>query len=57
MVNTMLTDDGDEFLHVGPHLLQFAQRLAAALVFKQRVRQFERVADAVGIDAARPPAA
>ena len=42
---------GDEFLHVRSDFLQLAQRLAAALVFKQRVGQFERVPDAVGVDA------
>ena len=41
----------DQLLHVGSDLLQFAQRLAAALVFEQRVGQFQRVPDAVGIDA------
>src|SRR5471030_2903706 len=42
---------GNKLLHVDPYLLQLAQSLAAALVFKQRVRQFERVADAIGINA------
>ena len=42
--------DGDELLDVGADLLQLAQRLAAALVLELRVGQFERVADAVGVD-------
>ena len=42
---------GDQLLHVGSHFLQLAQGLAAALVFEERVGQFERVAYAVGIDA------
>ncbi len=41
---------GDQLLNVGPHLLQFAQGLAAALVFEERVGQFQGVAYAIGID-------
>ena len=48
--------NGDQLLDVGADLLQFAQRLAAALVFEQRVGQFERMPDAVGIDARARPA-
>ncbi len=40
----------DQPLDVGPHLLQLAQRLAAALVLEQLVRQPERVADAVRVE-------
>jgi hypothetical protein len=40
----------DQLLHVGPHLLQFAQRLAGALVFEERVGQFQGVAYAIGIE-------
>ena len=46
----------DELLDVGAHLLQLAERLAAALVLEHRVGQLERVADAVGVEVARPAA-
>ena len=42
---------GDELLHIGADLLQLAQRLAAALVFEEGVRQFQRMTDAVGVNA------
>jgi hypothetical protein len=51
VVNTVFTAAAMNFLHVDPYLLQLAQSLAAALVFKQGVRQFQRMADAIGIDA------
>jgi len=39
----------DEFLDVGPHFLELAQRLAASLVLKDGIRQLQRVPDAVRI--------
>src|SRR5438105_3463709 len=39
-----------EFLDVLTNLLELAERLAAALIFEDGVRKFERVADAVGVD-------
>ena len=41
----------DQLLDVGARLLQDAQRLAAALVLEDLIRQRQRVADAVGIQA------
>ena len=49
--------NGDQLLDVRTDLLKFAQRLAAALVFEQRIRQFERVPDAVGVEPRARPAA
>ena len=43
-------------LHVGAHLLQLAQGLAAALVLEQLVRQLQRVAGSRRSRAARPVA-
>ena len=37
-------------LDVGPHLLQFAERLPAALIFEHLVRQLKRMAQSIGID-------
>ena len=41
----------DEFLDVGPDLLQLAQSLAAPLVLEEGIGKLERVLDAVGVDA------
>ena len=45
----------DQPLDVGPHLLQLAERFAAALIFEHRVRQLERMADAVGVELGAKP--
>lgn len=42
-------EDLDELLDVGAHLLQFAERFAAALIFEDLVREAQRMADAVGV--------
>ena len=47
--------DIDQPLDVGPNFLEFTECLAAALVFKDRIRQFQRVANAVGIDLRTQP--
>ena len=45
----------DELLDVGADLLQPAERFAAALVLEHRIRQLERVADAVGVQLRAEP--
>ena len=45
----------DQPLDIGSNLLKFAQRLAAPLVLKNRIRQLKRVANAVGIDLRADP--
>ena len=40
----------DQLLDVGAHLLQLAERLAAPLVLEHRVRQLQRVLDAVRVE-------
>ena len=45
----------DQPLDVGPHLLQLAERFAAALILEHRVRQLERMADAVGVELGAEP--
>jgi len=45
----------DQLLDVGADLLQLAEGLAAALVLEDRVRQRQRVPDAVGIDPRSEP--
>ena len=49
--------DGDQLLDVGPHLLQLAERFAAALILEDRVGQLQRVPDAVGVELRRRAAA
>lgn len=39
-----------QFLDIGAGLLQLAQRLTAALVFKEDIREFERMADSVRVN-------
>ena len=43
--------DGDQLFDIGADFLQHAEGFAAALVFELGVGKFERVADAVGVDA------
>jgi len=45
----------NQFLDVRPHLLQLAERFAAALVLEDRVGQFEGVPDAVRVDLRAEP--
>ena len=45
----------DQLLDVGAHLLQPAERLAAALVLEHRIRQLQRVPDAVRIQLRAQP--
>ena len=54
-VNSTLIDGRDQLLDVGAHLLQLAERLAAALILEHRVGQLERVADAVGVELRAEP--
>ena len=54
-MNRTLTEAGDELLDVGADLLQLAERFAAALILEDRVGQFERMADAVGIECGADP--
>ena len=46
---------GQQLLDVRPDLLQLAQRFAAALILEDRIRQLERMADAVGIELGAEP--
>ena len=55
VVNRTLIDGRDQLLDVGAHLLQLAERLAAALVLEHRVGQLERVPDAVGVELRAQP--
>ena len=43
-------DADDQLLDVGAHLLKLAECFAAALIFEDRIRQLERVADAVRVE-------
>ena len=52
VVNSDVDRLRDELLDVVPHLLQHAERLAAALVLEHLVRQRERMPDAVRVDLA-----
>ena len=54
-VNSTLIDGRDQLLDVGAHLLQLAERLAAALILEHRVGQLQRVADAVGVELRAQP--
>ena len=54
-VKSTLIDGRDQLLDVGAHLLQLAERLAAALVLEDRIGQLERVADAVGVELRAQP--
>ena len=45
----------DQLLDVGAHLLQLAERLAAALILEHRVGQLERVPDAVRVELRAEP--
>ena len=45
----------DQLLDVGAHLLQPAERLAAALILEHRIGQLERVADAVRVELRAEP--
>ena len=55
VVNSTLIETADELLDVGAHLLQDAERLAAALVLEDAIRQVERVAHAVGVELRAQP--
>ena len=54
-VNSTLIDGGDQLLDVGAHLLQPAERLAAALILEHRIGQLQRVPDAVRVELRAEP--
>ena len=54
-VKSMLIARRDELLDVGAHLLQLAERFAAALILEHRVGQLERMPDAVGVELRAEP--
>ena len=54
-VNSTLIDAEIELLDVGPHLLELAERFAAALILEDGVGQLQRVADAVGVELSAKP--
>src|SRR5882762_4701960 len=42
---------GDELLDIASYPLQLPQSFAAALILKQRVREIQRMSNAIGVDA------